>query len=38
MVTFIHFFRRLIHQNEICPVSDALLLDIGLSRLLVNFP
>ena len=38
MFTFIHFFKRLIHHNEICPVPDALLRDIGLSRLLVNFP
>ena len=37
MMTFIHFFQRLIHHNEICPVPDALLRDIGLSRLLVNF-
>ena len=38
MFTFIHFFKRLIHYNEMCPVPDALLRDIGLSRLLVNFP
>ena len=37
MMTFIHFFQRLIHHNEICPVPDALLRDIGLSWLLVNF-
>jgi hypothetical protein len=38
MMTFIHFFKRLIHHNDICEVPDALLRDIGLSRLLVNFP
>jgi len=37
MMTFIHFFQHLIHHNENCPVPDALLRDIGLSRLLVNF-
>jgi hypothetical protein len=38
MITFIHFLKRLIHHNEVCPVPDALLRDIGLSRLLVEFP
>jgi hypothetical protein len=37
MITFIHFFRRLIHQNEIWCVPDALLQDIGLTRVLVEF-
>jgi hypothetical protein len=32
MTTFIHFFKRLIHHDEICPVPDALLRDIGISR------
>jgi hypothetical protein len=38
MMTFIHFFTRLIHHNDICPVPDALLRDIGLSKVLVDFP
>jgi hypothetical protein len=38
MITFIHFFKRFIYHNDIYPVPDALLRDIGLSRLLVNFP
>jgi hypothetical protein len=38
MTTFIHFFKRLIHHDEICPVPDALLRDIGLSRVLMYLP
>jgi hypothetical protein len=38
MTTFIHFFReRLIHYDEICAVPDALLRDIGLSKMLADF-
>ena len=32
MTTFIHFFKRLIHDDEICAIPDALLQDIGLSK------
>jgi hypothetical protein len=38
MTTIIRFFKRLIHDNEICPVSDAVLRDIGSSRVFVLFP
>jgi hypothetical protein len=38
MIILIHFFQRLFHQNETCPVPDALLQDIGLTRVLVEFP
>jgi len=38
MTTIIHFFQRLIHHNENWPIPDALLQDIGLSRVLVEFP
>jgi hypothetical protein len=37
MITFIHFLKRLIHRNEIWSVPDALLQDIGLTRVLVEF-
>ena len=37
MTTFVHFFKRLIHHDEICAVPDALLRDIGLSKMLVDF-
>ena len=37
MTTFIHFFKRLIHHDEIYAVPDALLRDIGLSKMLVDF-
>src|SRR3954451_10016679 len=36
MFTFIYFFKRLSHHNEMCPFPDALLRDIGLSKLLVT--
>jgi hypothetical protein len=37
MTTIFSFFKRLIHHNEICPVSDAVLRDIGSSRVFVLF-
>ena len=38
MTTFIHFLKRLIHHDEICPVPDALLRDIGISRVWMYLP
>jgi hypothetical protein len=38
MTTFIHFLKHLIHHDEICPVPDALLRDIGRSKALMYLP
>jgi hypothetical protein len=38
MNTIIHFFKRLLHHDEIPPVPDAVLQDIGLTKVFVYFP
>jgi len=38
MTNLIHFFKRLIHHDEISPVPEALLRDIGLSRAWMYLP
>ena len=37
MTTLIGFFKRFTRHDEPCPVPDALLRDIGLSRFIVAF-
>jgi hypothetical protein len=38
MTSLIHFFKRLIHHDEISLVPDALLRDIGLTRTFMYLP
>jgi hypothetical protein len=38
MTTIIRFFKRLFQHDETCSIPDALLQDIGLTKVLVYFP